>query len=62
MLKKKNYENILVNGVIAFVTAFILVVGILFLMGINLETCNPRVLCGGIGVMAAILWLASTTR
>ena len=62
MLKKKNYENILVNGVIAFVTAFILVVGILFLMGINPETCNPGVLCGSISVMTAILWLASMTR
>ena len=62
MLKKKDYEHFLVNGVLAFITASILAGGILFLMGISPDTCNVGVLCGGIGVMAVILWLSSITR
>ena len=48
MLKGLEYETVLVRMVMAFVAAIAVVMGLIFLMGIQLATCNPAVLIFGV--------------
>lgn len=48
MLKGLEYETVLVRMVMAFVAAIAVVMGLIFLMGIQLATCNPIVLILGV--------------
>ena len=58
-LKELPYETVLVKVVMAFVAAVIIVLSVIFLMGINLATCNPLVLAFGVSVVTLLLWVCT---
>ena len=62
MVKRRDYEQLLLNAILAFIVAFAIAAIMLLLMGIQLHSCNPFILCGAVGFMAVILWLASVLR
>lgn len=54
MLKGLEYETVLVRMIIAFVAAIAVVMGLVFMMGIQLATCNPAVLMFGVVTVGAL--------
>lgn len=54
MLKGLEYETVLVRMVMALVAATAVVIGVIFLMGIRLTTCNPLVMGFGVVVVAML--------
>ena len=59
MLKGIEYETVLVRMVMAFAAAVMVVMGIIFLMGIQFATCNPGVLAFGVVMVTALFVLCS---
>ncbi len=58
MLKGLEYETVLVRIVMAFAAAFAVVMALIFLMGIQLTTCNPVILVFGV-VMVGVIFTVS---
>lgn len=59
MLKGLEYETVLVKMVMALGAAAVVVLGLVFLMGINLVTCNPIVLAMGVVSVSALFLVCS---
>lgn len=59
MLKELEYETVLVRMVMALAAAFVVVLGVILLMGISLASCNPLVLVFGVAAVTALLMIGS---
>lgn len=59
MLKGLEYETVLVRMVMAFAAAVAVVLALIFLMGIQLTTCNPAVLVFGVVTVAVIFTVSA---
>ena len=61
MLKGLEYETVLVRMVMALVAAMAVVMGVIFLMGIQLTSCNPFVMGFGVEVVAMLFTVCAYT-
>ena len=59
MLKGLEYETVLVKMVMAFGAAVLTVLGLIFLMGIQLASCNPVVLIFGVSAVTMLFTVCS---
>jgi len=59
MLKELEYETVLVRMAVAFVAAIAVVMGLIFLMGIQLATCNLFVLVFGVAIVTLLFWICT---
>ena len=59
MLKEVEYEMVLVKMFFSFIIAVGLMAMVVFLLGINVSTCNLTVLLANIGFIGMLLWAAS---
>ena len=59
MLKGLEYETVLVRMVMVFAAAIAVVIALIFLMGIQLTSCNPVVLTFGVLAVAAIFTVSA---
>ena len=56
------YEEMAVKAVFAVMAAVVVVFSGLFILGVELVTCNPLILFGGISIVAVIIWLMAVIK
>lgn len=56
------YEEMAVKAVFAVMAAVAVVLLGLITFGVELVTCNPLILVGGISMVAAIIWLMTVLK
>lgn len=59
MLKGLEYETVLVKMAMAFAAAVFVVLGLIFLMGIQFSSCNPFVLIFGVSAITVLFGICS---
>lgn len=62
MLDMIRYEEMMVKAVLSFGVAIAVVLCGIFMLGIELTSCNPLILAGGVSVVALIIWLISVIK
>lgn len=62
MINMIRYEEMAVKAVLSLVIAIAVVLCGLMILGIELMTCNPLILVGGISVMAFFIWFMSVLK
>lgn len=56
------YEEMAVKAVFAVMTAVVVVLIGLLILGVELVTCNPLILLGGVTMVAVIIWLMAVLK
>lgn len=59
MLKEFGYETVLVRMVMALAAAFVVVLGVILLMGISFASCNPFIVVFGVTIVTFLFMVAS---
>ena len=62
MLDMVRYEEMLVKAVLSFAAAIAVVLCGIGLLGIELVTCNPMLLAGGVCTVAFIIWMVAMMK
>ena len=56
------YEEMAVKVIFAVIAAIVVVLSGLMILGVELVTCNPLILFGGISIVAVIIWLMAVMK
>lgn len=56
------YEEMAVKAVFAVMTAVVVVLIGLLILGVELVTCSPLILLGGVIMVAVIIWLMAVLK
>ena len=62
MINMIQYEEMVVKAVLSIVAAMVVVLCGLMILGIELLTCNPLILAGGVSMVAFIFWLLAVLK